>query len=269
MALPPQTVLLPSGMTLDYVEQGSRSGTPVLLVHAIADSRRAFEPLMGRLPGSVRALAMSQRGHGDSSTPDADYRPHDFASDLLAFMNELEVSAAVIVGGSSGGVVARRFAIDHPDRTIGLVLLGSPLALGDKAGVREMWESTFSTLTDPVDPTMVREFAEMTVGPSVPCDLFEIIVEENLKPSARVWRETMRGLIEDDSARELDRIAVPTLVVWGDQDSILSRSDQEAMTAAIPGARLIVYEGAGHTFYWEDPGRVAADIATFVESLER
>ena len=269
MDLPARTVLLPSGMTLDYVERGSRSGTPVLLVHAIADSRRAFEPLMGHLPASIRAFAMSQRGHGDSSTPEADYRPQDFASDLLAFMNELDLNAAVIAGGSSGGVVARRFAIDHPDRTMGLVLLGSPLALGEKPGVREMWESTFSTLTDPIDPAMVREFAEMTVAPTVARDLFEIILEENLKPSARVWRETMRGLIEDDSARELGRIAAPTLVVWGDGDSILSRSDQEAMTAAIPDARLIVHEGAGHTFYWEDPERVAADIATFVESLER
>ncbi len=266
MALSPQTVLLPSGMMLDYVERGSPSGIPVLLVHAIADSRRAFEPLMGHLPGSIHAFAMSQRGHGDSSTPETDYRPHDFASDLLAFMNELDLRAAVIAGGSSGGVVARRFAIDHPDRTIGLVLLGSPLALGDKPGVREMWESTFSTLTDPIDPAMVREFAEMT-APSVPHDLFEIILEENLKPSALAWRETMRGLIEDDSARELDGIAAPTLVVWGDQDSILSRSDQEAMTAAIPDARLIVYEGAGHAFYWENPERVAADIATFVEQV--
>lgn len=267
MTLAPQTALLPSGMTLDYVEHGSRSGVPLLLLHAIADSRRALEPLIEDLPESIRAFAMSQRGHGDSSTPEADYRPHDFASDLLAFMSELDLSAAVVVGGSSGGVVARRFAIDHPDRTIGLVLLGSPLALGDKPGVREMWESRFSTLTDPIDPAMVREFAEMTVAPSVPRDLFEIIVEENLKPSARVWRETMRGLIEDDSARELDRITAPTLVVWGDQDAIVSRSDQEAMTVAIPDARLIVYAGAGHTFYWEDPERVAADIATFVESL--
>lgn len=264
----PKAVRLPGGLTLDYVEQGNRSGVPLLLVHAVADSRRAFDPVLPHLPPSIRAFAMSQRGHGDSDRPETGYRPADFAFDLAAFMDALGLKAAVVAGGSSGGVVARRFAIDHPDRTVGLVLLGAPLALGEKPGVREMWESTFSKLADPIDPGMVREFVEMTVAPSVPRDLLEVLVAESLKPPALVWRETMRGLIEDDSADELGKIAAPTLVVWGDQDTILSRSDQEAMTASILDARLVVYEGAGHTFYWEDPARVAADIAAFVESLD-
>jgi non-heme chloroperoxidase len=264
----PTSVRLPSGVTLDYVVQGPPSGVPLLLLHAIADSRRAFDPVMRHLPGSIRALAMSQRGHGDSERPDGGYRPEDFASDLAAFMDALDLSAAVVAGGSSGGVVARRFAIDHPGRTLGLVLLGSPLSLGDKPGVREMWESTFSKLEDPVDPVMVREFVEMTIAPSVPRDLFEVLVEESLKPPAHVWRETMLGLIEDGSASELGKIAAPTLILWGDQDTILSREDQETMADRILDARLVVYEGAGHTFYWEDPVRVAADLVAFVESLD-
>lgn len=255
-------------MTIDYVEQGDRSGIPLLLLHGLADSWRAFEPVLPHLPRTIHVFAPSQRGHGNSSRPQKGYRPSDFASDIAAFMDALDLKAAVIAGGSSGGVVARRFAIDHPDRTLGVVLLGSPFALGDKPGVREMWESTFSNLVDPIDPGMVREFAETTIAPSVPRDLFEILLEENRKPPALVWRETMRGLIEDESARELGKIAAPTLVVWGDQDAILSRRDQDAMTQRIPDARLVVYEGAGHTFYWEVPERVAEDLVAFMDRLD-
>lgn len=70
------------------------------------------------------------------SRPAEGYRPHDFATDLAAFMDALQLEAAVISGGSNGGIVARRFAIDYPERTLGLVLLGSPATLRDKPGGR-------------------------------------------------------------------------------------------------------------------------------------
>jgi non-heme chloroperoxidase len=128
-----QSVELPNQMKLPYVEQGGPSGVPVLLLHAIADSWRAFEP--------IHAFALTQRGHGDASRPAVGYHVYDFASDLAAFMDAIQLEAAVIAGGSSSGFVARRFAIDHTERTLGLVLMGSPAWLRD---------STVSKLTDPV-----------------------------------------------------------------------------------------------------------------------
>jgi non-heme chloroperoxidase len=261
---PIKSVELPNRVKLPYVEQGDPSGVPVLLLHAIADSWRSFEPILPHLPKSIRAFALTQRGHGDASRPAGGYRSRDFATDLATFMDALHLEAAVIVGGSSGGFIARRFAIDHPERTLGLVLLGSPATLRDKPGVMEVWDSTVSKLTDPVDPGFVREFAESALAQPVPRAFFETIVQENLKVPARVWRETFEGLLEDDSFEELDRIQAPTLIVWGDQDALLPRSDQEALAAAIAGSRLVAYAGAGHAFYWEEPDRVASDLVAFI-----
>ncbi|MEX1046266.1 MAG: alpha/beta hydrolase [Actinomycetota bacterium] len=238
-----------------------------MLLHAIADSWHTFELVIPHLPDSIRTLALTQRGHGDASRPAEGYRPQDFASDLVAFMDALRIEAAVIAGGSSGGFIARRFAIDHPERTLGLALIGSPFTLHDKPGVQKMWDSAFSTLTDPIDPSFVREFVEGTLAQPVPQAFLETIVEENLKVPARVWKATMKGLLEDDSFEELGKIRAPTLVVWGDQDAILPRRDQETMASAIPGSRLLVYPGAGHAFYWEEPGLFASDLVAFVESL--
>jgi steroid delta-isomerase-like uncharacterized protein len=263
-----RSVELPGRVKLPYVEQGDPSGVPVLLLHAIADSWRSFEFVLSHLPESIHAFAPTQRGHGDASRPERGYRPRDFAADLAAFMDALHLQAAVVVGASSGGFVARRFAIDHPERTLGLVFLGSPANLRDKPGVQEMWDSTFSKLDDPIDPNLVREFAEGTLAQPVPRAVLETIVGENLKVPARVWRETFKGLLEDDSLGDLDRIEAPTLVVWGDRDAILPRDDQESLAAAIAGSRLVEYGGAGHAFYWEEPGRVAADLATFIAELE-
>jgi pimeloyl-ACP methyl ester carboxylesterase len=183
-------------------------------------------------------------------------------------MDALGIEAAVVVGASSGGQVALRLALDHPQRILGLVLLGSPLRLSDKPAAREAWDATVSLLEDPIDPGFVRDFIASIVVRPVPEAVVDALVQESLKTPAFVWKATMAALLEDDLSPQLEDIAAPTLVVWGDQDAILPRSEQEALEAGIRGARLLVYEGGGHAFYWEDPARVAADLVAFVGSLD-
>lgn len=262
-----KTVELPNEVTLPYVEQGDPTGAPLVFLHAIADSWHSFERVLPDLPDSIHAFVPTQRGHGDATRPATGYRPEDFAADLLAFMDAVHVEAAVLAGGSSGGLIGRRFAIDYPERTRGLVLLGSPATLRGKPELLELWDSTLSTLTDPIDPDFVRGFAQSCIAQPVPAWFFETIVQENLKAPARVWKATFKGLLDDDSFQELGNVKAPTLVVWGDQDRIIPRGDQEALTAAIPNARLRVYPGAGHAFYWEVPDRVADEIGACLAAL--
>lgn len=62
---------------------------------------------------------------------------------------------------------------------------------------------------------------------------------------------------------------MPTLVIWGSEDAILDRADQQVILDAVPGAELLTYPGAGHALYWERPGQVAQDIGKFVSRLPR
>jgi len=260
-------VELSTKVRLQYVEQGSSSGYPLILLHGYADSWHTFEPVLPYLPKSIRVFALTQRGHGDASRPTVGYAPHDFAMDLVAFVDALHLETAVIAGGSSGGIVARRFAMDHPRRAEGLVLIGSPLTLGGKPGVLELWKSTISRLKDPIDPDLVRTFTESQLARKVPRTFLETIIEENLKVPARVWKATLEGLLGDHSSEELDRITAPTLIIWGDKDTIIPLSDQETLLRKIKGSRLLVYPGAGHALYWEEPAHIASDIKTFIEDL--
>ncbi|MEO7221945.1 MAG: alpha/beta fold hydrolase, partial [Devosia sp.] len=77
MALAPMTVSLPSGVTLTYVDQGDREAPVVVLLHGLTDSWRSFERVLRHMPASVRAVAVSQRGHGDSDKPEGGYRVGD------------------------------------------------------------------------------------------------------------------------------------------------------------------------------------------------
>ncbi len=257
---------LSTGVKLPYVEQGNTSAVPVLLLHGYADSWRSFERVLPYLPDSTHVFALSQRGHGDADCPAEGYQPYHFASDLEAFMDALHLDAAVIVGASSGGITAQRFAIDHPERTLGLVFAGSPATLRGNRGVREFWE-VVSRLSDSIDPNFVRDFQRSTLVQPVPEVFLEVMMQESLRMPARVWRAVLEPLLEADFSDELGRIQARTLIIWGDRDPILPRSQQDAFAAAIPRSELIIYPGAGHTLYWEDPARFAADLAAFTTSL--
>jgi pimeloyl-ACP methyl ester carboxylesterase len=262
----PGSAALATGVTLPYAEQGGPSGIPLLLLHGYADSWRFFEPLLGYLPAAIHAYAVTQRGHGDADRPPEGYRPEDFAADAVAFMDAVGLDAAVVAGHSSGGVAAQRIAIDHPGRTLGLVLIGTPRDFRGLPGVTAI-SRTVAELTEPVDPGFVRAFVESTITRPVPPAYLDMLVVESGKVPAFVWKATLRGLMEAEIATASAPIAVPTLILWGDQDMLCSRADQEAMAAAIPGAELIAYAGTGHSVAAEAPARTAADITAFLQHV--
>jgi steroid delta-isomerase-like uncharacterized protein len=270
--MPPvvRSVELPGRLKLPYVEQGDPSGVPVVLLHGFLDSWRSFEPVLSHLPESIHAFALTQRGHGDASRPTTGYSVRDFAVDLAAFLEVLRLEAAVIVGHSMGSAVTLRFAIDHPDRTSGLVLLGASASLRANSNARETWNALLSELTDPVDPEFIREGLKNTLAQPVPQALFESLARENLKVPTFVWRAALdaRWRAEGDFAGDLSKIRVPTLIVWGDRDVRYPRSEQEAIAAAIPDSRLVVYPGAGHLLHVEEPDRVASDLKSFIADVE-
>jgi pimeloyl-ACP methyl ester carboxylesterase len=255
-----------NSMKIPYVEQGDPLGVPVLLVHGFTDSWRSFERVLPLLPKSIRVFALTQRGHGDASRPATGYCFGDFAADLAVFMDALYLESAVIVGDSMGGIIAQRFAIDHPERILGLILIGSPATLRNNPRVRELWDSTISLLTDPIDPVFVREFVESTIIRPVPPQFKETMVQESLKVPAFVWKKMFESFLEDDFSKGLNAINVPTLIIWGDQDRF-TRSDQDTLTAAIAGSQFKVYPGAGHALCWEEPDRIATDLVAFIQNI--
>lgn len=255
-------VFLPTGVTLEYVEQGDRSGVPLVLLHGITDSWRSFEPLLPHLPASVHAFALSVRGHGGSDRPPLGYRVEDHARDVDAFMEAVGLSSAVILGHSMGSAVALRLALDAPSRVRRLVLMGADPSWRTNAEAEEFARAV-ATLSDPVSPAFARAFQESTIAMPVPDQLLETAIAESLRVPARVWKAATAGLRAFDASGVLRQITAPTLVIWGDRDAFARRRHQEVLTAGIAGARLVTYEGVGHAVHWEQPQRVAADVAAF------
>jgi pimeloyl-ACP methyl ester carboxylesterase len=255
---------LASGITLQYVERGRASGAPVVLLHGLSDSWCSFEPLMDRLPPTVRAIAITQRGHGGSSKPD-DYTFEAMAFDVVGLLETLGIPAAVIVGHSLGAFVAMQLAVDHPERTLGLILMGAMATLEHDAAIEAMLGAVVMPDDEPVDAAFARDFQMSTLARPIPDAWLDGFVGESLRLPARVWRALLRTLLTTPALGDrLRAVRVPVTLLWGDQDVFATAAHQERLRAQMPGARLVTHAGGGHALHWEDPARCAADVVASV-----
>lgn len=256
-------VTLASGLALSFSDRGDAAAPTVLMLPGPTDSWRSYQPVLDLLPDGVHAIAVSQRGHGESSKPESGYRVEDFAADVVPLLDALDVGRAVLVAHSGSCLTARRVALDHPSRVTGLILEASPTTLRDDAQLLRLVESVVSELEDPISPDFLRSFVADTSSPNVPAELVDLLVEDALAVPAHVWKETFAGLLEYDDRAELPLIRAPTLMVWGDADTLVSAEMQHQLARAIPDASLHVYAGVGHTPRWENPARFSAELVAF------
>lgn len=263
----PRRIQLATQLTLSYVDVGDPLAKDVVvLLPGLGDSWRSYELVLSRLPASIRTIAVSQRGHGDSDKPEAGYSARDHAADLSLLFDALALPRAVVAGHSSASLVARRFALDDAERVAGLVLEASFVERRDRAAAVA---PQFAALEDPMPRELVRDFLGGTFARPLPEAFLDATIDENTKAPARVWRETIASLVEHDDSAELAALRAPTLIVWGDGDAIVDREATETLARAIRSSRLLAYEGVGHTPHWEDPARFARDIVAFVAECAR
>jgi pimeloyl-ACP methyl ester carboxylesterase len=255
-------IKLPSGVTLHYAVQGRADGKPLVLLHGIGDSWRSFELVLPYIPDRYRVYAISMRGHGWSDAPATGYEHKDFAADITAFLEALDLRRVTLVGHSLGSFVSQVVAARDTGRLDSVVLIGS--GPGGAPGVAAEAREIFATMAK--NPKFARDFQASVINKPVPAAFFETMVEECAEAASHMWAQA--GTVADDpkTAAGLSSIKVPTLLVWGDRDSMLSRKDQDALLAAIERSRLIVYSDTGHTPHWEEPVRFAKDLLGFVGS---
>jgi pimeloyl-ACP methyl ester carboxylesterase len=253
-------VTLKSGLSLAYREQGPRTGPAMIMLHGYSDSSFSFSPVLPLLPPTLRVIVPDQRGHGASDRARDGYSMDAMARDVVELMDALNVPTATIVGHSMGSFVARRLASLAPERVSRMVLVGAgPLA--DNDVVREL-QPLVMALQDPVDREFVREFQYGTIARPVSDDFMARVIAESLTLDASSWKALMDGMLNYVPAER--EITAPTLVLGGDQDSVFSVEEHQALGGRIRGARVSILPGIGHAPHWEAPDAFTAELLRFV-----
>lgn len=261
------TTQLETGVQVRYAEQGDQGGEAIVFLHGYSDSWYSFSRVLPLLSPEYHAFAPTQRGHGDSDKPERCYTLNDYAADVDAFMDAVGIEEATLVGHSTAALFAQRVVLSYPRRVSRLVLIGpqtpaNEVILGFREEVR--------ALEDPVPPEFAREFQESTIYQPVPQEFLDMVVSESLKLPARVWRDYMEEAvlsIDQGYVLPLREIHAPTLILWGEQDALFPREEQERLAEAIPDATLKVYPETGHAVHWERPEQVVRDLEAFMKNM--
>jgi len=258
---------LSTGVRLHYGERGDPRGEALVFLHGYSDSWFSFSRVLPLLSPAYHAFALTQRGHGDSDKPECCYTPHDYAADVDAFMEAVGIEEAALVGASTGALFAQRVTLSYPRRVSRLVLIASQTPARENEALSGFSEEV-RALQDPVPPEFARGFQESTIYHPVPQEFLETAISESLKLPAHVWRDYLEQAalsIDRDYVVELAEINVPTLILWGEQDPLFPREEQERLAAAIPDATLKIYPETGHAAHWERPEWVVWDLDAFMK----
>ncbi len=246
-------------------------GPTVLLMHGFGGSARNFRPQARALRDRWRLAHFDLRGHARSGAPDdrRAYAPDRFADDVARVLDHLGAERAVVGGLSLGAGIALRFALAHPGRVRGLVL-AAPAPGAEEQG-QARWARGFA---DAIEREGLEAAGESHAwGPRSGFDrqAARLIRMGFLEHPPHGLAHTLRELLAVapsliESAGSLATLGVPVLVVVGGADTI-SRPPAEALAAALPQARLVVVEGAGHVVNLAAPQPFNAALEAFLAEV--
>jgi pimeloyl-ACP methyl ester carboxylesterase len=240
-------------------------GRIALLVHGYPLDHRMWRDLFARALPRVRTLcAVDLRGHGGSPwNGDDAHTMEAFADDLAAVVRTLSDEPVDVVGLSMGGYAALALAELHPGCMRSLALIDTRAA-ADTTEARAARQTTAQNvvqhgrrwLAEQLLPKLLAPGADLLVRARV-----QTMIEET--PYETIVADLHGMMQRPDRRALLPQIRVPTLCVVGEHDALTPPSEMEAMAAAVPGARCVVVQGAGHMAPMENPDACERALASF------
>jgi 3-oxoadipate enol-lactonase len=264
----------------DYVPGAPRiaidhlgSGPLVLFMHGIGGNRTNWHDQLPVFGEKFHAASWDARGYGASDDYDGPLDFADFSRDLLRLLNHLKAARVHLVGLSMGGLIAFDFHATHPERVATLTICDSMsgmTGLSDEAR-REFIRIRQEPLLNGKEPRDIAPVVAKTlVGKFAQPGSFERLVASMSALHKDSYLKTIAATTNYARTLELEKIAVPTHIIVGDEDTLTPPALSRSMAARIPGARLTVIKGAGHLSNIEQPEAFnAAVLAFLLEHRER
>jgi pimeloyl-ACP methyl ester carboxylesterase len=259
-------------------------GPVLLLLHGVTNTSQTWEPVAAELSRSFTLIAPDLLGHGESATPRGDYSLGAHASGVRDLLTLLGHHQATVVGHSLGGGIAMQFAYQFPERTERLVLVSSG-GLGRE--VHLLLRAAALPGADYVLPVLTSNrvigagrgvggvLQRLRLAPSGDVALLaEGFASLDNRGSREAFLHTVRSVIDPSGQRvsAYDRLGLaslmPSLIVWGERDSIIPVDHGKAAHAAMPHSRFAVFPDAGHLPHHADPERFARVLSAFCRETE-
>lgn len=253
-------------LTFHYRSHGRADGLPVLLLHGSYATSRWWQPLLNLLPDDLLAVAPDLRGCGGSEKPDHGYRIAEQAADLDAFVQGLAWRDFDLVAHSSSGAIAMEWLLTRPGLARSLILVDSVPA----EGLFSPPETMLALDNMARDVDLLRQALQLlmpTLDLIVPenADFFAQLVEDASQMAPPAFTAVAASLNQWNRFANVNRLTLPALLIWGDQDIVVDRAAQTRTLIALPGANnLEILHNVGHSPMIEAPLTLAEKIVEFI-----
>jgi pimeloyl-ACP methyl ester carboxylesterase len=244
---------------LSYAEsRGPSHHPPLLWVHGAGGDHTHWPPQLRRLPG-LTVYAPDLPGHGRSEGPGC-RTIADYAANVLALLDALDVERAIIGGHSMGGAIAQTLALDSPERVAGLILVGTGAKLRVTPLILDRLPDEFEAVVDTI--------IEMAYGPGASEELIRLGRRTLAACDPHVLKGDFQACDAFDVMARLEAIRAPTLVIGGTGDKLTPPKYVRYLAEHIPNAQLHLIEDAGHMLALEAPQQVADVVGAWVGKLK-
>jgi len=243
----------PDGARLYYEVAGDPRRPPIVLLEGLGGDVVGWRRTLPHLAAELFVIAYDHRGNGRSEAPPEPTTMTTYAEDGLAILDELRLERAHVYGQSFGGAVALELTLTHPERVRTAILAathpGSRHAMPapGRAPKDRPWLQRYSPAFAQAHPDLVREDLGLQGRRSPPGE-------------RRQW-EAMRDW---DAYERLGEVVVPTLVLHGSEDRLMHPDNARLLAERIPGAELVILEGAGHAYQIEAAEEADEVVLDFV-----
>lgn len=257
---------------------GPGRGQNLVLLHAFPLDRTIWDDVVGPVSEAGWDVVVPDlRGFGQSRYgPDG---PEDepslaaMARDVLAILDRIGAASAVVGGVSMGGYVAMELLRQAPHRVDALVLADTKASADTDEARQNRQRVADQVLAAGNTAALARSMVPTLLGATSQADRPDLVARvrtlvETADPAAVGWAQRAMA-VRPDSLPALAIFARPALVLWGEEDVMSPRSEQDLMLAALPDARLKVVTGAGHLAVLEDPAQTTAALLAFLAGVRR
>jgi pimeloyl-ACP methyl ester carboxylesterase len=248
--------------TAEYQEWGD--GSPLVLIPGLAGGYELLGTLARTLARHYRVISYQLRGESDCFALRRKFGLPDLVRDLAEFLDWHRLESPAVFGVSFGGVLALEFASRFPHRVEELVVQGVG-ARFEKNLLQRVAGLVLSRYPLPADNPFINQFFNLLFG-SRPKDgpLFQFVTRQCWQTDQSVMAHRFHLVEQFDMHDRLERIRVPTLILAGDRDLLVSERSLHALRVGIERARLVRLDGCGHLASVTQPGRVAEEVRRFV-----
>lgn len=256
------------GIKVGYEDAGE--GVALVLIHGHPFNRSMWRDQVAEFSSQCRIITPDLRGYGESEVVADKTMLEDFAHDIAALLDDLNVNNIILCGLSMGGQIVLEFYGLFPHRVRALILADTFAQLDSDERRQERYDTAERLLREGMDK-YAEEILPKMIAPGTIEDQPEVaarVLSMMRSTSPKGDAAALRGRAErDDYTPLLPRIAVPTLIVVGSRDEFTPVSDAEFMHERILNSKMIVIEGAGHMPNMENPVEFNRVVTEFMETL--